>query len=108
MLGTGSVPLEYKPRKKKGELKKKKSLKDKITRTFISIFKSNSNDKLNGENTILKKRPRKEIEKEHMDKYWIDYDYELQGQKRFEMPPRIVYDDSNIKLELDCKLLLIQ
>jgi hypothetical protein len=105
MLGTGSIPLEYKPRKKKGgDLKKKKSLKDKIARTFTSIFKSNSNDKLNGEDTKLRKRPRKEVEKDHMDKYWIDYDYELQGQKRFEMPPRIVYDDSKItKIELDCK-----
>jgi hypothetical protein len=92
MLGTGGDPLAYKPRKKKKD-PNSQSFSQKLGRsisTLLGIKQSNEG---------LKKKTKKSkltIEKEHMDLHWSNFDYELEDQPTFEMPPRIVYEEESI------------
>lgn len=89
MLGAGGGPLEYKPRKKK---------KDPNIPSFSQMIGSRISNFLGFKSkpVDLNKKVKKskfEIEKEHMDLHWSNFDYELENQSAFEMPPRIVYEE---------------
>lgn len=73
MLGTVGDPLEDKPRKPFFFRKIGSRISD-----FL-IRKQNS-----------KKKSKVEIEKECMNLHWNNFDYELDGNTKFEMPPRMV------------------
>lgn len=74
----GHEKLEYKPRKK--ATTNKKTLADKISYSLSSMFGSNP--------AIQPPKPksRKQIERDQMDKYYIDFNYEKPNQLPMKLP----------------------
>ena len=82
MLG-GHENLEYKPRKKVDP--NKKTLTEKIADSFSNLFgghRSNSDV-----TKPPKPKSRKQVEREQMDEYYIDFDYEKPNQQLMILPP---------------------
>jgi hypothetical protein len=76
--------LEYKPRKKKKDLSNSNpSFSQKLSKSFTML--------LFGKEYVEEqatKRTREQNEKDQMDEYWIDYDYEMPNQSQLIIPSK--------------------